>query len=108
MSSIVTVVAAASPAIWPSYAVADRVNSTAFDSAAEWQRYSVMTRSDALGRALVRVDCGFSDPFLPASQALEKVLVSPSSVDLSRGGHDATFWAGRGPIQLRLLAAHLA
>ncbi len=108
LSGIVTTVVAERPAIWPSYEVAQSVNSTAFDSAAEWQRCSVMARSAALQRSAVRVDCGLSDPFLPASQALEKVLHRPSSVNLSPGGHDATFWAGRGPAQLRFIASHLA
>jgi len=68
----------------------------------------VMRRAAVLQGRPIRVDCGLSDPFLPAAQALEKVLRPPSFVDLSPGGHDATFWAGRGPVQLRFLAAHLA
>jgi enterochelin esterase-like enzyme len=107
LSPIVTAVAAESPAIWPSYAVAHDVNATAFDSATEWQRYSVMARSNTLARAVVRVDCGLSDPFLPASQALALVLHRPRPVNLSPGAHDPTFWAQRGPAQLRVLASQL-
>jgi S-formylglutathione hydrolase FrmB len=107
LSPIVRAVAAESPAIWPSYAVAHDVNATAFDSVTEWQRYSVMAGSSMLARAVVRVDCGLSDPFLPASQALARVLRHPSSVDLSPGAHDPSFWAQRGPAQLRFLASRL-
>jgi enterochelin esterase-like enzyme len=107
LSTRVTSVAAESPAIWPSYEVAHQVNATAFDSAADWQHYSVMARASALRRAVVRVDCGLSDPFLPASQALVGVLHRPSAVVLSPGGHDASFWAGRGPAQLRFMASRL-
>jgi S-formylglutathione hydrolase FrmB len=108
LSPRVKAVAAESPAIWPSYDVARSVNSTAFDSAEDWQRYNVVGHANALSHALVRVDCGLSDPFLPASEALEKVLRPPSAVYLSPGGHDGTFWAGRGPVQLQFVARAMA
>jgi S-formylglutathione hydrolase FrmB len=103
-----TAIAAASPAIWPSYAVARSVNASAFDSAAQWDRYDVVSHARALDGTPVRVDCGRSDPFLPASQVLAHVLRPADSVHLEPGAHDATFWAARGPAQLRFLAARLA
>ncbi len=107
LSTKVITVAAESPAIWPSSEAAVNVNASAFDSATDWRTYSVMARASKLRRVAVRVDCGLSDPFLPASQALGAVLDPPSEVHLSPGGHDATFWATSGPSQLRFVARHL-
>jgi hypothetical protein len=69
-------VAAESPAIWPSFWAAHSVKSTAFDSAAEWQTHDVLAHVGALAGIPVRVDCGWLDPFLSASESLARVLPS--------------------------------
>lgn len=86
---------------------APAVDPGAFDSAADWQYYSVGSHTGELPRGAVRVNCGLSDPFLPASQDLENLLQPPDSVVLTPGGHDATFWAGNGPAQIRFIRDHL-
>jgi enterochelin esterase-like enzyme len=101
----VTSVGAESPAIWPSYAAASSVNATAFDSAAQWRQYSVMRNIAILAHLPVRVDCGSSDPFLPASDQLRAALPS-GEVHIAPGGHDATFWSAHAAAQIHFLVAH--
>jgi S-formylglutathione hydrolase FrmB len=103
----IVAVVALSPAIWPSYATAHNVDLGAFDSDADWQRNNVIAHIASLPTGAVRVDCGRSDPFLPASQALDKLLQPPDAVALSPGGHDATFWANATPSAIRFLGSHL-
>lgn len=93
-----------SPAIWPSYASSQAANPTAFDSAADWGAHDVIRRVAELEQIEVRVDCGLSDPFLPASRQLSGLL-RPGDVTLSPGAHDLGFWKSRAPGQLRFLAS---
>jgi hypothetical protein len=103
----VVAVTSESPDVWPSYAIAHAVDPGAFDSAADWQHYSVVSHTGELPRGAVRVNCGLSDPFLPASQDLKKLLQPHDPVVLTPGGHDATFWAANGPAQIRFICDYL-
>jgi pimeloyl-ACP methyl ester carboxylesterase len=97
-------VGAESPAIWPSYTASQDANPTAFDSAADWSAHDVVGHLGELGQIPVRIDCGFTDPFVPASRQLAGLL-APGEVVLSPGGHDLTFWKAHAPSQLQFLAS---
>jgi len=97
-------VGAESPAIWPSYATSQNANPTAFDSAQDWGAHDVVGHLAELGRTPVRVDCGLSDPFIPASRRLA-ALLAPGEVELAPGGHDVAFWRAHAPAQLAFLAS---
>jgi enterochelin esterase-like enzyme len=97
-------VAVESPAIWPSYAASRNANPDAFDSAADWKTHDVVGHLAALGGISVRVACGLSDPFLPASRQLARLL-GPGAVDLAPGGHDDAFWQAHAQGQLGFLAS---
>jgi len=97
-------VGAESPAIWPSYAASRAANPSAFDSAVDWRAHDVIGHHAELDSTPVRIDCGLSDPFLPASRQLE-ALIGTGDVDLTPGGHDAAFWRSRAPRQLQFLAS---
>jgi enterochelin esterase-like enzyme len=100
-------VVASSPAIWRSYAEAHRVNAGAFDSAAEWARYDLLTRAGEFRGLRVRIDCGESDRFAPAARALRAELPDPSVVHLAKGCHDDPFWQHVAAAQLRFVGEAL-
>jgi hypothetical protein len=97
-------VGAESPAIWPSFAASQNANPTAFDSPGDWAAHDVVGHLAELGRIPVRVDCGLSDPFIPASRRLA-TLPTPGEVDLAPGGHDVAFWKAHAPAQLAFLSS---
>lgn len=97
-------VAAESPAIWPSFAASQGANPTAFDSQADRDAHDGVGHLSDLGTVPVRVACGLSDPFLPASEQLASLLPA-GDVALAPGGHDATFWRVHAPALLGFLAS---
>jgi S-formylglutathione hydrolase FrmB len=97
-------VAVMSPAIWPTYADSHNANPDAFDSAADWHAHSVIARLRSLTGTPVRVACGLSDPFLPASRQLSTLLAA-GDVLLVPGGHNDSFWTAHAPGMLAFLAA---
>jgi pimeloyl-ACP methyl ester carboxylesterase len=96
-------VGAESPAIWPSYAASQNANPTAFDSAADWSAHDVVGHIADLGQMPVLIECGDTDPFIPASRQLA-TLLKPGDVVLSPGGHDITFWKSNAAIQMKFLS----
>jgi pimeloyl-ACP methyl ester carboxylesterase len=62
---LIAAVAAISPAIWTRYSQANRANSGAYASAADFADDDVVTHADALAGIPVRVASGYSDPFRP-------------------------------------------
>ena len=97
-------VAAMGPAIWQSYGDSRNANPDAFDSEEDWNAHSVMARIGALDQVQVRVACGLSDPFVPASRQLATLLPS-GDVLIAPGGHDNSFWIAHIPALLAFLAA---
>jgi S-formylglutathione hydrolase FrmB len=99
-------VVANSPAFWPSYDEARRVNAGAFDSPEQWRRYGDM--AGVLGRlparltapSTLRIDCGESDSFYPA---IRELLPNAGVVHLAPGCHDAAFWRSVAAPQLTLI-----
>jgi S-formylglutathione hydrolase FrmB len=101
--TLIRKVAVMSPAIWQSYADSRNANPDAFDSLADWRTHNVVAHLGALSGIPVRVACGLSDPFLPASRQLA-TLLPPGDVLLAPGAHDDTFWKAHGPAMIAFLA----
>ncbi|HME47168.1 alpha/beta hydrolase [Mycobacterium sp.] len=93
-------ICAVSPALWMSYGA---TAPGAFDSADDWSSNSVFGLP-ALGSIPIRVDCGNSDPFYPATQQFIAQLPSPPSGGFSPGGHDGAFWSSQVPAELTWMA----
>jgi S-formylglutathione hydrolase FrmB len=106
--SLVSAVAAISPAIWTSYAQARAANAGAYDSAAAFAANDAITHAGSLAGLPVRVAAGYGDPFYPGVQALAAALPAGSVVDFGNGCHDGPFFSAREPASLRFLAGHLA
>lgn len=103
---LVTVAAALSPAVFPSYDAARSGHSYTFDSAADWQRYGLWSHLDDLSGTPVRIDCGSYDPFAPTARELLRRI--PGAVgNISSGCHDEAFWRRTATTSLRFLADHL-
>ncbi len=102
-----TAVAAISPAIWTSYGQAAAVNALAFDDAAQFARYDVVTHAAALLRTPLRIASGDSDPFHPGVLALEARLGRLAEVVNHGGCHTGPFFRSQEPASLAFLASRL-
>jgi enterochelin esterase-like enzyme len=103
----VAAVAAISPAIWTSYAQAERVNPAAFATAQDFARDDVIAHADALTRTPVRIASGADDPFHDGVLKLTQKLGGNATVDLVGGCHDTTFFASQQQRSLQFLAQHI-
>ena len=92
-------VAAASPAIWPSFHAAAP---GAFDDADDFENHNLDTRLAALRELPVRIDCGEDDPFISNVRAFTQRLGS-AEVHFPAGFHDAATWRSFVPGQLEFL-----
>ncbi len=105
-------VAAASPAIFSSYADARAADRRAFDSQGDFARNSVFAGLGALRRVPARVDCGSDDPFAAITaqfrSRLEQLTGHPAPGGIEPGCHDSAFWARGLPAELQFLGRHLA
>jgi len=106
--TLVSAVAAISPAIWTSYAQAHAANAGAYDSAAAFAANDAVTRARSLAGVPVRVAAGYGDPFYPGVQALAAALPAGSVVDFGKGCHEGSFFAEQEPASLQFLARNLA
>jgi len=93
-------ICAVSPALWLSPADAAP---GAFDSAEDFTANTVFGLS-ALGSIPVRIDCGYSDPFLTATKEFVAQLPSPPAGGFSPGGHDGDYWSSQLPGEIAWLA----
>jgi enterochelin esterase-like enzyme len=100
----VAAVAAASPALWTSFAA---TTPGSFDDEADWERWGRLDRVDRLAGVPVRIDCGTGDPFVHAVRALTRRLPGDAQVEIASGCHDDTFWRRRAPAQLQVIARAL-
>ena len=100
----VTAVAAASPALWHSFADSAR---GAFDDARDFAKHDVFARVERLRETRVRIDCGDDDPFIATSRALAAQLPN-AEAEFGEGFHTAASWRVRVPRQLRFLSASLS
>jgi enterochelin esterase-like enzyme len=94
-------ICAVSPALFTSY-----TGSTpgAFDSYEDWARNNVFGLP-ALESIPIRVDCGTSDGFYPATRQFVAQLRTPPSGGFSPGGHDVSFWRQQLPAELAWMAS---
>jgi pimeloyl-ACP methyl ester carboxylesterase len=93
-------ICAVSPALWMSYGA---TAPGAFDSADDWSANTVFGLP-ALASIPIRVDCGNSDPFYPATQQFIAQLPTPPAGGFSPGGHDAAYWSQQLPGDLTWIA----
>jgi S-formylglutathione hydrolase FrmB len=94
-------ICAVSPALFTSF-----TGSTlgAFDSYDDWKRNTVLGLP-ALASIPIRVDCGTSDRFCPATRQFVAQLPTRPSGSFSPGGHDVSFWRQQLPGELAWLAS---
>jgi enterochelin esterase-like enzyme len=94
-------ICAVSPALFTSFA-----GSTlgSFDSYDDWKKNTVLG-IPALASIPLRVDCGTSDKFCPATRQFVAQLRTPPSGGFSPGGHDVSYWRQQLPGELAWLAS---
>jgi S-formylglutathione hydrolase FrmB len=94
-------ICAVSPALFTSF-----TGSTlgAFDSYDDWKRNTVWGLP-ALASIPIRVDCGTSDRFCPATRQFVAQLPTRPSGSFSPGGHDVSFWRQQLTGELAWLAS---
>ena len=84
-------ICAVSPALWTSSA---SVAPGAFDGAEDYAANSVWGLG-ALDGIPLRIDCGYDDPFYPATQQFIAQLAAPPAGGFSPGGHNASYWSSQ-------------
>jgi S-formylglutathione hydrolase FrmB len=94
-------ICAVSPALYQSFTGSMR---GAFDSYDDWTQNTVFGQP-ALSSIPLRVDCGNSDRFAPATHQFIAQLHRPPSGGFSAGGHDVTYWRQQLPGELAWLAS---
>lgn len=94
-------ICAVSPALYPAYSLS---TPGAFDSYQDWFRNNV-SGLPAFASIPVRVDCGTSDRFCPATRQFVAQLSTPPSGSFSPGGHDKGYWRQQLPAELAWLAS---
>ncbi|MGH3635363.1 alpha/beta hydrolase [Mycobacterium sp.] len=94
-------ICAVSPALFTSYTAS---TPGAFDSYDDWVRNSVVGLP-ALSSIPLRVDCGTSDRFYPATRQFVAQLHTPPSGGFSPGGHDVSYWRQQLPEELAWMAS---
>lgn len=104
--SRVAAIAATSPAVFPTYPAARRVNQGAFDDQADFDRHDVLRGLDRLKGVATWLDCGTSDPFAGVVSSMRRRLGAPAG-GMFGGCHDGSYWHRRAPAQLQFLGRHL-
>lgn len=84
-------ICAVSPALWTSPGAAAP---GAFDGAEDYAANSVWGLA-ALDGIPLRIDCGYDDPFYPATQQFIAQLAAPPAGGFSPGGHNASYWSAQ-------------
>lgn len=94
-------ICAVSPALYQSFTASTR---GAFDSYDDWTQNTVFGLP-ALSSIPLRVDCGTSDRFCPATRQFVAQLRRPPSGGFSAAGHDISYWRQQLPGELAWLAS---
>lgn len=94
-------ICAVSPALYTSFTGSSR---GAFDSYDDWVKNSVLGLP-VLASIPLRIDCGTSDRFCPATRQFVAQLRVPPSGGFSAGGHDVSYWRQQLPGELAWLAS---
>jgi hypothetical protein len=80
----------------------------AFDDAEDWRRHDVWPHLAALRGIAVKIDCGSTDGFWPATRELRARIHPTPAGGIEPGGHDEAFWTRQAPAALRFAGHHLA
>jgi len=94
-------VVAASAALWRN---GGDTPARAYDGRADFDRHSIFNRIEKLEGIPVRLDCGLSDPFIAANQALAKQLPGVET-HFEPGGHEDAWWGAHAAAEMAWLAA---
>jgi S-formylglutathione hydrolase FrmB len=94
-------ICAVSPALYQSF---NGGAMGAFDNYDDWRQNTVFGLP-ALSSIPLRVDCGTSDRFAPATRQFVAQLQRPPAGGFSAGGHNVTFWRQQLPGELAWLAS---
>jgi pimeloyl-ACP methyl ester carboxylesterase len=105
--SLVSAVAAISPAIWATYDEAKGANAGAYASLDAFTANDAITHVGALAGKPVRIASGSDDPFHPGVVALANVAPSSTTVIISSGCHTDPFFVSQEPSSLQFLGQHL-
>jgi pimeloyl-ACP methyl ester carboxylesterase len=105
--SLISAVAAISPAVWTTYDQARAANAGAFTSATSFEQNDVVTHVAALRHTRVRVASGNAEPFHPGVETLTRVLPTGAEVDFSNGCHTGPFFVAQEPLSLDFLSRAL-
>jgi len=105
--SLISAVAAISPAVWTTYDQARAANAGAFASAASFDANDVVTHVDGLADTKVRVASGNADPFHPGVETLARVLPATAEIDFANGCHTGPFFVAQEPLSLAFLSRAL-
>jgi hypothetical protein len=104
----ISAAAAIGPAIWTSYAEARAANAGAFTNEREFADNNVLAGARSLAHTPLRIASGASDPFHLGVVALAQLLPRSSTVDISSGCHDASFFASQRHASIKYLGEHLS
>lgn len=96
---------ASSPAVW--HRAGDSA-AGAFDDAEDFDRHAIFGRLELLAGIPVRLDCGAADGFAAVTRDLRAAISPTPAGGIEPGGHDAVFWRGQAPAQLRFAAEQFA
>ncbi|MHB1210487.1 MAG: alpha/beta hydrolase [Acidimicrobiales bacterium] len=105
--TLVSAVAAISPAVWTTYTQAHAANAGAFESPQAFAAGNVIAHAGRLQGIPVRIASGVDDPFHPGVEQLARVLPSGSIATFSAGCHTEPFFLEQEPSSLAFLAGHL-
>jgi predicted esterase len=105
--SLISAVAAISPAIWTTYAEAKTANAGAYASLEAFTTSDAITHVRALDGKPVRIASGSDDPFHPGVVAFAGVAPPSTTVIISSGCHTDPFFTSQEPPSLQFLGRHL-
>jgi enterochelin esterase-like enzyme len=105
--TLISAVAAISPAIWTSYSQARHANPGAYASPADFATCDAVTHTAALTDTAVRIVMGTDDPFHPGFVALTRALPPHAVVVSTHGCHIGPFFKSQQAPSLQFLAYHL-
>lgn len=101
----VAAVAAASPALWHTFA---QSANGAFDDAADFARNTVFGRQGRLDGVAVRVDCGTGDGFCANDRDYVSGFATAPSGGFEAGGHNNAYWLRMNPQHVAFVGRALA
>ena len=101
----VAAVAAASPALWHTFA---QSANGAFDDAADFARNTVFGRQRRLDGVAVRVDCGTGDGFCANDRDYVSGFATAPSGGFEAGGHNTAYWLRMNPQHVAFVGRALA